>query len=233
MVRRRTLLTGLAATAAAVAGCRGDGERDGTDAADEENGPTTGVATTAAATDEGPGTAPPPMNTPSGGGRDDDGDRIDAGFEITSAVGTAIDDRSVGVLVLTVSPAAGVAIDASAVRVEWIDPSGRYSLVADTAGDDADGYFGVRPVTDANGSAPLLDDPADEFEFVFDLGDDDVDADDPAPGAARPGARAFGRRSAPGTVVSVQLATASGRSLTERLQVPDSLLGEDRVALKR
>jgi hypothetical protein len=247
MVRRRALIrAGLVAATVGVAGCGSEGGTEG--AGDEATDTTTvtGTATetpTAASTavDEY-GTAPPVGETATGEpavtdrprttttAADDGG--FDGAFGITSAVGTAIDQRRVGIVRLRLAAAPGEEIDTSTIRVRWIDPSGRYTLVASDNLADTDAYFGIQPLTDRNDSVPVLDDPNDEFELVFDLGENDVFVDDPRPGADHPGKTDFSEKLAEGAVVSVQLATGAGKSITRRLRVPDRIGGESEVDLR-
>jgi hypothetical protein len=248
MVRRRALIrAGLVAATVGVAGCGSEGGTEGAGEGGATNDTTTvtgtGTATpTAASTavDEY-GTAPPvdetvdpdPVDTPrqqTTAADDDDG--LDGPFGITSAVGTAIDQRRVGVVRLRLAAAEGVTVDTSTIRVRWLDPSGEYTVVASDSLEDADAYFGIRALTDRNDSAPVLDDPRDEFELVFDLGEQDVEIDDPRKAADKPGATKFASTLAEGSVVSIQLATGAGRSLTSRLQVPNRIGGESRVDIR-
>lgn len=249
MVRRRTLIrAGLAAATIGVAGCSNEGGTEG--AGDEEADTDTGSTATSTATATGAptttadeyGTPPPigetavddPVDTPRQRTTipDDDDGAFDGAFGITSAVGTAIDQRRVGVVRLRLAAAEGVTVDTSTIRVRWLDPSGEYTLIASDSLDDTDAYFGIRSLTDHNDSAPVLDDPSDEFELVFDLGEQDTEIDDPRPAADHPGKTKFASKLAEGSVVSVQLATGAGRSLTNRLQIPYRIGGESQVEIR-
>ena len=175
MVRRRALIrAGLVAATVGVAGCGSEGgtEGAGEEAATSDTTTVTGTGTetpTAASTavDEY-GTAPPvdetvdpdPVDTPPRTTAADD-DGLDGPFGITSAVGTAIDQRRVGVVRLRLAAAEGVTVDTSTIRVRWLDPSGEYTVVASDSLADADAYFGIRALTDRNGSAPVLDDASE------------------------------------------------------------------------
>jgi len=239
MVGRRTFIrAGLVAFAAGVAGCGSEGGTEGADETEAESATGTDTASrTATPTADEFGTAPPveetvvddPDVTPEPRTPEPD-DGLDSAFDITAAYGTAIQSRSVGIVRLQVVVAPGVTVDASTVRARWVDPSGPYTIASAADGGDADGYFGIRPLADDNGSAPVLDDPDDVFELVFDLGNSDTTVDDPSSGAERPGATAFGSRLRGNSVVSVQLAAGSGRSVTRRLEVPADLGGAGRVA---
>lgn len=248
MVRRRALIrAGLVAAAVGVAGCGSEGGTEGAGDEETDSATVTGTGTrttTAASTavDEY-GTAPPvgetatedpvvtdrPRTTTTAG---DDGDGFDGAFGITSAVGTAIDQRRVGIVKVRLAPAPGERVDTSTIRVRWLDPAGKYTLVSSDSLSDTDAYFGIQPLTDRNDSAPVLDDPSDEFELVFDLGANDIFVDDPRPAADHPGKTHFSEKLAEGAVVSVQFATGAGRSITRRLQVPNRIGGESEVALR-
>jgi hypothetical protein len=243
MVRRRTLIrSGLAATALGIAGCSGGGagEADETDGAADETtaAATSTTARTATRTADEFGTPPPveetvaddPQVTPEPRTAEPDDGGFDSAFDVTAAYGTAITNRSVGVVRLQLAVAPGVTVDTSTIRARWVDPSGTYTIASTLDGGEADGYFGIRALADDDGSAPVLDDPDDVFELVFDLGESDTTVDDPTSGAERSGATAFGSRLRGNSVVSVQLAAGSGRSVTRRLEVPAALGGEGRVA---
>jgi hypothetical protein len=242
MVRRRRFITaGLAATALGVAGCSGGGtgtDDETADDGDTTTAPPTSTGATSTPTPDEFGTAPPveetvaddPQVTPEPRTAESDDGGFDSAFDVTAAYGAAIRSRSVGVVRLQLAVAPGVTVDTSTIRTRWVDPSGTYTLASTIDGGNADGYFGIRSLADGNGSAPVLDDPDDVFELVFDLGDSDTTVDDPTSGAERPGATAFGSRLRGNSVVSVQLAAGSGRSVTRRLEVPAALGGEGRVA---
>jgi len=246
MVRRRTLLrAGFAAAAVGLAGCSGgtggDGDETDTTGGDATTAPpsttTAGPATTTA--DEF-GTAPPigettvdaPVETPAPRTTERRESGFASGFGITSAYGTAIEDRTVGVVRVRLAVESGVRIDTSTIRVRWIDPSGTYTLVDSEYDGRTEAYFGRHTITDDNESAPVLDDPSDEIELVFDLGDSDTAVDDPFRAADHPGRTSFGNRLRGGSVISAQFASGSGRSLTRRLEVPSNLRGERRVELR-
>jgi hypothetical protein len=246
MVRRRALIrAGLVAATVGVAGCGSEGGTEG--AGDEETdtttvtGTRTETATAASTAVDEYGTAPPVEET----AVDDpvvtdppettvavDDDGFDGPFGITSAVGSAIDQRRVGIVRVRLAVAPGEEIDTSTIRVRWLDPTGAYTLVASDSLSDTDAYFGIRTLTDRNDSAPVLDDPSDEFELVFDLGENDIFVDDPRPAADHPGKTDFAEKLAEGAVVSVQLATGADQSITRRLQVPNRIGGESEVDLR-
>jgi len=153
-------------------------------------------------------------------------------LQILVATGTSIRDAGVGEVQLSVriAPDSGP-VDLSNTVVQWVGPSGTYHLRASSTDEnEADGYFGIEPFQDANDSAPVLDDPDDRFVLVFDLGTDDRDVDDPTDGGGE-GVTYFGERLREDATVSLRLIVESGASTTGRLQVPESLAGEDAVRL--
>jgi flagellin-like protein len=115
-------------------------------------------------------------------------------------------------LVIQKSPGAGD-IDTDNVTVEFIGPSGVTRLVSPNASNPGGkSTFTVNSLKDADGSLPVLNDPDDRFELVLALGG--------TPPALNPGEEA-----------TVRITTESGATTIVRLQVPESLSGENAVTL--
>ena len=141
---------------------------------------------------------------------------------VLTADATAIDDAraSVGAvtLVVTRSPATEP-VDLSEVTVTWAD-GGAYTLVhAGSAGPAADGEFEASLARDGR-DGTTLSQSGDRGVLRFDLGTDDVG-----------GVAEFGERLPAGETVTVELTTASGRTTTANLTVPDPIPSGRSVAL--
>lgn len=146
-------------------------------------------------------------------------------LQVVSAVGTAIADRTIGVVEVTVKKAPGADdIDLSTNTAQWVSSDGTYTTVA-TATDapGADGAFAVQPFRDDNDSIPVLDDPADRAVLRFDLGDPD------GVGVSESGT--FGEALEEGETATIQFTTRTGGETTATLVVPESLSGKDAVSL--
>ncbi|MUV89123.1 hypothetical protein GJ629_03745 [Halapricum sp. CBA1109] len=200
-MRRRTLLrhgtAGLAtATVFGLSGCAGNTADDNDDENDEDE-------------DEEPtGTESRETNV----------------LDVIAGTGTVQDDRVVQVaLTVKRAPDAGT-IDLTETTVSWSD----YTLVHDgvEAEDDPDGRFRVDPVSDSDGSAPVLNDDTDRFTLVFDLGDATTEASE-----WESSAYSFGSPLEEGEVVAPDLTTGSGGTTTVRLVVPETLAGAESVNL--
>jgi flagellin FlaB len=147
--------------------------------------------------------------------------------------GRDLGGETVGVAEVVVKRAPGAGdIDLRNVTVQWVGPSGTYSLVhPGVESSGADGRFGVSAVADDDGSLPVLNAPDDRATLVFDLGTDQVDVDDARSGETGPGATFFGEQLPAGAEVSVQVTTQSGGTTEIRLAVPETLSGGDAVQL--
>ncbi|MFB6150343.1 MAG: archaellin/type IV pilin N-terminal domain-containing protein [Haloarculaceae archaeon] len=154
-------------------------------------------------------------------------------LQTTTAIGTALDDATVGVVNVSVKRAPGAGnIDLENATVQWIGPSGTYNLVnASVESAGADGHFGVVAFKDADGSHPVLNDPDDRMLLVFDLGDDDVGTDDPASGATGKGATYFAHEIPEGATVVLEITTKAGATTTVMVTVPETVSGQSAVRL--
>ena len=154
-------------------------------------------------------------------------------LEVVNATGHELGGGAVGVVRVTVKRVAGSDdVDLSQATVQWDGPSATADLVhASADGSGADGHFGTEPVSDADGSHPVLNDPDDRMALVFDLGSDRADADDAPSGATGPGETFFGEQLPAGAAATLRIATADGAEIRETMTVPDSLGDEDIVSL--
>jgi archaellin len=141
---------------------------------------------------------------------------------VLGADGTAIDDgrQSVGEVRLVVTRASSDRpVDLTGVVVTWSD-SGVYTLVpAGSAGDGADGEFGIS-LARADRTGGSLSQSGDRGVLRFDLGTDNV-----------AGVREFGERLRPGETATIRLTTADGRTTTTNVTVPKPLPDGDSVGL--
>jgi len=154
-------------------------------------------------------------------------------LEVANATGHELGGGAVGVVRVTVKRSPGSDdVDLSRATARWVGPSGTADLVHPSAdGSGADGYFGTEPVRDADGSHPVLNDPDDRIALVFDLGSDQVDADDDPSGATGPGESSFAEQLPEGASVILRIETADGGEVQESLTVPGSLSDSDTVSL--
>jgi archaellin len=228
---RRTVLGSLSAIAAGLSGClrfQGDGDSSTAD------GDAAGSGTTGAEDD---GT-PSPTQTPTERERSTENQeqteteasqQVANRVQIVSQTGTNITDKAIGVVEIVVKlPPGGAEVDLSEVTTQWVSPSGTFNLghpASEATG--ADGTFGVRAFKDESGAAPVLDDPDDRLQLVFDLGEDQADVDD----AEWLEQNAFGEKLPEGASVALQLTMPSGGQTETRLVVPESLSGADAVRL--
>lgn len=99
--------------------------------------------------------------------------------QVVGARGSDLSEAGAGIVELTVAKLPGSApVDYRDVTIQLVGPGGTALLThpdADAAG--ADGHFGLAPVRDADGSAPVLGDD-DRFRLTLDLGADSVTVDD-------------------------------------------------------
>jgi hypothetical protein len=124
-------------------------------------------------------------------------------------------------------------LDLSGVVVDWTDPSGQYALASNLAEREAvDGYFGVVPVRGTTYSEEgRLDEPGQQYELVFDLGEDATDDDDLPGTDDGEGTTHFGQRIEAGWTVNLRFTTARGQVSNTRFQVPDAVGGRESIEL--
>ncbi|MFB6219192.1 MAG: flagellin, partial [Halobacteriaceae archaeon] len=124
----------------------------------------------------------------------------------TTYPGTRVDEIN-----LTVKKAPGAEdIDLSNVTIRWIGPDGTETLTIDTV-DDANPDFNTTSIKDADGSAPVLNDPDDRVDLGINAtqtGLSTLEADE--------------------TVV-LTLTTQSGGTTEVRLTVPEPLTDQNSV----
>ena len=164
------------------------------------------------------------------------GQQVTNRLQVTGATGTNLADSEVGVINMTLKKSPGASnIDLENATVQWVGPSGTYNLVnASVDASGADGHFGIVAFKDADESHPVLNDPDDRMVMVFDLGDNDVDADDYSNYDGTGGAAGddyFGDAVPEGASVNVKITTKSGATTTEQLTVPETLSGSSAVQL--
>ena len=108
-----------------------------------------------------------------------DEQRVTGKPQLVSARGTAVTAAGAGVLNLTVTKLPGSApVDYRDVALQLVGPNGTSLVTHPDAGNPAaDGHFGLTPLRDPDGSAPVLDD-GDRFRLTLDLGTDGTDIDD-------------------------------------------------------
>ena len=136
-------------------------------------------------------------------------------IDIVSAVGRVTEAGTIGSVSTVVKLAAGSdPVDMSEVVVEWVGPSGTYNLSAESAaGDGPDGRFALSPIAGETDSFPVLTEPADRFELVFDIGEPDRLE------------RSFGEELPAGATAELQLVLPADNSVQQQLIVPSSLDG--------
>jgi len=143
-------------------------------------------------------------------------------IQIVSTVGTAISERSVGSVEVTVKRAPGAAdIDLSETVLQFVSAAGSVDLTfGSTGGTGSASEFGVQAIQDAGetslvGDSPTLDDPADRAQVVL-----DTRSMLPSTGGLEEGDTA-----------TVQFTTPSGGTTELRLVVPETLSGMNAVNL--
>ena len=138
-------------------------------------------------------------------------------LEVVSTVGRVTDEGTIGSVSSVVKLAAGSdAVDMSEVAVEWVGPSGSYDLQAESSAGGADGRFALSPIAGQTDSFPVLTEPRDRFQLVFDLGEPDR-----LEGS-------FGEELPEGATAELRLVLPKDNSVREQLVVPSSLA--DRTA---
>ena len=110
------------------------------------------------------------------------------------------------------APGAGE-IDLTNATVTWIGPAGTYTLTHASINDSL-GSFSATAVKDADGSAPVLNDPDDRLEITF-----------------TPNGFSDGGNLGEGEEVTIKINTMSGATTTIRFSVPESLQGKNAVEL--
>jgi len=143
--------------------------------------------------------------------------------DVVSAVGEDVNGGSVGTVRVTVKQAPGAGnIDLSQTIVQWTDDSGAYDLTfldgpvnVDSTGEGSS--FNVTSVQDGDGSLgtsnPVLNDPSDRAQLVFDLAD-------------------YRNGGLPeGSSAELQINTQSGGTSNLILNVPQTLSGTSAVNL--
>jgi len=163
------------------------------------------------------------------------GDQVTNRLEVASATGQ-VSSNNVDVVEMTVKQAPGAQnVDLRNVTVSWVESGGTFKLVHDAVGGsatDADGRFNVTAFKDADGSAPVLNDPDDRFTMVFDLGsskNSGVTWNSEVSGSTS--TYGFSTPLGEGAIVTVQITTQSGATSNARLVVPQSLSGTSAVNL--
>jgi flagellin FlaB len=152
-------------------------------------------------------------------------DEVTNRLQVVSQSGAAIDTDSgtVGIVNLTVKKAPGADnIDLQNATVNWVGPTGSYTLVASTVTEpDTDGHFRAAKFKDADVSHPVLNDPDDRIIVSFDLApSDDVAA-----------VEEFANRLPAGSTVNIVITTKSGARTDVQLVIPQSLSGKSAVVL--
>ncbi|MCU4717140.1 hypothetical protein OB916_03575 [Halobacteria archaeon HArc-curdl5-1] len=133
-------------------------------------------------------------------------------------------DDAIGVLEITVSKAPGASnIDLSEATIQQTDDTGTFDLVYEdvfTAGAQ-DGAFGVAALKDEDGSLPVINSVDDRLIIELDMGTNTLGSP----------ANVYGEELTEGSSARIQINTQQGASTTERIVVPQSLSGEQAVAL--
>ena len=113
---------------------------------------------------------------------------------------------------MTVSTAPGAdEIDLTNTTATWIGPNGTFRLTHDST-SAGDGDFNVTPFKDADGSAPVINDPDDRMTMNFDV----ASFSTPVPA---------------GSDVTIEVTTMAGATTSVTFRVPDALSDRTSVAL--
>ncbi|MFB6219015.1 MAG: flagellin, partial [Halobacteriaceae archaeon] len=121
--------------------------------------------------------------------------------------------KSIEEINLTVKKAPGAEdIDLQNVTIQWIGPEGAETLTIDTV-NDGNADFNTSVIKDADGSSPVLNDPDDRI---------DVGINTTQAGLSPLEA---------GETATLTITTAAGGTTEVRIQVPQSLSGEQAVEL--
>ncbi|MCU4717137.1 hypothetical protein OB916_03545 [Halobacteria archaeon HArc-curdl5-1] len=143
---------------------------------------------------------------------------------VVDSPGTAETRDTIGVLEITVSKAPGASnIDLSEATIQQTDDTGTFDLVYEgvfTAGAQ-DGAFDVAALKDEDGSLPVINSVDDRLIIELDMGTNTLGSP----------ANVYGEELAEGSSARIQINTQQGASTTERIVVPQSLSGEEAVAL--
>jgi len=131
---------------------------------------------------------------------------------------------TIGVLEITVSKAPGASnIDLSEATIQQTDDTGTFDLVYEgvfTAGAQ-DGAFDVAALKDEDSSLPVINSVDDRLIIELDMGSESLGTDK----------NVYGEELREGSSARIQINTQQGASTTERIVVPQSLSGEQAVAL--
>jgi flagellin FlaA/flagellin FlaB len=140
----------------------------------------------------------------------DESPKVSSRVNVVAGFGD-VADGYVETVNLTVMRAAGASdIDLSKATIQWIGPESATTLTAaDTTTADT---FAVEPVTDADDSAPVLNEHADRVTLVMDATD-------------------VGSALAPGAEVQLTITTQYGAKTIYWVTVPEDLSGESTVML--
>lgn len=132
---------------------------------------------------------------------------------VVGSFGNVTESATVDYVNVTVMRGSGSSdIDLSNATISWVGPNVATTLTYD-AGHGGQAAFGVAPLVDDDGSAPVLDDPSDRFSIVL-----NVEA-------------LAGEPLRPGQEAQLKLTTQKGATTVYRLNVPESLAGETAVVL--
>ncbi len=149
-------------------------------------------------------------------------------LQVVNTVGTDIEDDSISPVRATVKKAPGSAdIDLRTVTVQWVDSDGVYDLINANANSSggASGNFGVDTIKDDDSSIQnegVLNDAADRARLTFDIGERDT-----VSGVDSGGITALET----GEQATLKFVTQSGGETEVFLTVPDTLTGQNAVAL--
>jgi len=131
---------------------------------------------------------------------------------------------TIGALEITVSKAPGASnIDLSEVTIQQTDDTGTFDLVYEgvfTAGAQ-DGAFDVAALKDEDSSLPVVNSVDDRLIIELDMGTNTLGSP----------TNVYGQELSEGASARIQINTQQGASTTERIVVPQSLSGEEAVAL--
>lgn len=162
-------------------------------------------------------------STPDGAGHGS-GDSATDGLQVVSKTGN-VNGAGTAVQVVNVTVTSGPGaenVNLENVTASWIDAERSYELVEGTvSGSGADATFATTVLEDADGSAPVLNDPDDRVTLSFDLGSNTIGGS----------GSAFTDELGAGERVRLNLTTQSGATTAVRLVVPETLSGTSAVGL--
>jgi len=131
---------------------------------------------------------------------------------------------TIGVLEITVSKAPGASnIDLSEATIQQTDDTGTFDLVYEGVFEAGaqDGAFDVAALKDEDSSLPVINSVDDRLIIELDMGSDSLGSP----------ANVYAKELTEGSSARIQINTQQGASTTERIVVPQSLSGEEAVAL--